>query len=291
MAEAALVLTFLAFLLFAFSHRKPNLQRWGFFSLAGAAAALLGALVWRSIQLSFPAMTSSYEGLLLLALGIIAFLLVARRRLGEAGTVVLSGSSLVAFLFLAILSSPLVPAQIVPPVPILRSGWLVLHVAFAFIGLALFTVGAVAAAVGLAGGRGAGLAAVPPDALSDQPGTSGADTPSRVGSGDRTLEPMSLRTDRVRDDAIVLGYVFYAVGGLIFGAIWAEAAWGRFWGWDPKETWALITTLVYTGYLHLRYVGRVRQQLVRILAIVAWVVAVFTFWGVNYLFAGLHSYA
>jgi ABC-type transport system involved in cytochrome c biogenesis permease subunit len=88
----------------------------------------------------------------------------------------------------------------------------------------------------------------------------------RVGSG-------AISADRVRDTSIALGFVSYATGGLVFGAIWAEAAWGRFWGWDPKETWALVTTI------H------------RVLAIVAWVLAVFTFFGVNYLMSGLHSYA
>jgi ABC-type transport system involved in cytochrome c biogenesis permease subunit len=99
------------------------------------------------------------------------------------------------------------------------------------------------------------------------------------------------QADAIRDRSIILGFVFYGVGGLVFGAIWAEAAWGRFWGWDPKETWALVTTIVYAVYLHLRYVRKAPPAVSRIVAIVAWALAIFTFFGVNYLLAGLHSYA
>jgi ABC-type transport system involved in cytochrome c biogenesis permease subunit len=126
-----------------------------------------------------------------------------------------------ASVYLALLNSPIVSPDLQPPVPILRSAWLVLHVAFAFVGLALFTVGCVAAIIGFT-----------------------------------QADPTS--ADRARDRSIAIGFAFYAVGGLVFGAVWAEAAWGRFWGWDPKETWALITTLLYAGYLHLRHLGEVR---------------------------------
>jgi ABC-type transport system involved in cytochrome c biogenesis permease subunit len=87
-----------------------------------------------------------------------------------------------------------------------------------------------------------------------------------------------------------IGYPFYTLGALIFGAIWAEQAWGRYWSWDPKETWALVTWLVYTLYLHLRLVRRNTSSLPPIIVILGFLIALFTFLGVNYLLSGLHSY-
>ena len=254
MAEAALALTLVSALGFSLSSRAKLLYRVGTIGLGAATLALIALLVYRSVRISFPALTGTYEGLLMLAAGITAFLFISERTLLSGNRTILAAGSFAAFVFLAILNSPLIDASLRPPVPILRSSWLVLHVAFAFIGLSLFAVGMIAGVVGL-------------------------------------IRSDPKKTDTVRDRAVVLGFVFYATGGLVFGAIWAEAAWGRFWGWDPKETWALITVVVYAVYLHVRYLRSSTQRTARVLAVVAWAVAIFTFFGVNYLFSGLHSYA
>lgn len=222
--------------------------------LALAGGALLVVLVDRSLRIGFPALTGTYEGMVLLAAAIDLFVVVGWRRVFRGHRTAIAATTFATFLFLILLFSPLVSSDLYPPIPVLRSYWLVVHVAFAFIGLALFTVGMVTAVVAFF-----------------------------------AREPRVL--DRARDRAVALGFVFYATGGLVFGAIWAEAAWGRFWGWDPKETWALITTLFYTAYLHVRYVRRISQRTARILVIVAWALAGFTFVGVNALMSGLHSYA
>jgi ABC-type transport system involved in cytochrome c biogenesis permease subunit len=72
--------------------------------------------------------------------------------------------------------------------------------------------------------------------------------------------------------------------------IWANFAWGSYWSWDPKETWALITFLVYTAYLHTRIIMKIDGTVSAILAAVGFVFTVFTFAGVNFLLSGLHSY-
>lgn len=254
MAEIALGADMLAFVLFVISRDRPRRMLIARALLGVAALSLAALLVVRSVSIGFPALTSTYEGLIAVALAINAFLAIASARLLGEGRVVAAAGAIVTFVLLAILSSPLVAAELHPPVPVLRSGWLVIHVALSFAGLALFTIAAVASAVGL-------------------------------------RSPEVVAADRTRDQAIALGFVFYSIGGLVFGAIWAESAWGRFWGWDPKETWALVTTLVYAGYLHLRYVTKVSPRLARVLAIVAWLLACFTFLGVNALLSGLHSYA
>ncbi len=82
----------------------------------------------------------------------------------------------------------------------------------------------------------------------------------------------------------------FTAGALIFGAIWAQHAWGSYWSWDPKETWALITWIIYTGYLHTRFVKKMRGKGSAVISIIGFVFTIFTFFGVNYLLSGLHSY-
>ncbi len=77
--------------------------------------------------------------------------------------------------------------------------------------------------------------------------------------------------------------------GIIMGGVWAENAWGRFWGWDPKETWALITALIYAGYLHMRYMMGLRGKKAIYVSMFGFACVVFTFAGVNFL-SGLHGY-
>jgi cytochrome c-type biogenesis protein CcsB len=99
------------------------------------------------------------------------------------------------------------------------------------------------------------------------------------------------RLDRLTYTSIGIGYPIFTAGALIFGAVWAQTAWGSYWSWDPKETWALITWLVYTAFLHTRFVKRLRGKWSAVLSIVGFAFTLFTFFGVNYLLAGLHSYS
>jgi ABC-type transport system involved in cytochrome c biogenesis permease subunit len=97
--------------------------------------------------------------------------------------------------------------------------------------------------------------------------------------------------DEISYRAIAIGYPIFALGALIFAMIWAHEAWGRFWGWDPKETWALITFLFYTVYLHLRLSRGWQGKKSSWLSVLGFVVVMFTLIGVNLIIAGLHSYA
>lgn len=97
--------------------------------------------------------------------------------------------------------------------------------------------------------------------------------------------------DEISYRAIAIGYPLFALGGLLFAMIWAHEAWGRFWGWDPKETWALITFLFYTAYLHLRLSRGWQGEKSSWLSVIGFVVVMFTLVGVNLIIAGLHSYA
>jgi cytochrome c-type biogenesis protein CcsB len=89
---------------------------------------------------------------------------------------------------------------------------------------------------------------------------------------------------------IAIGFPVFTLGGLIFGAIWADQAWGRYWSWDPKETWSLITWFVYAFYLHARFLRGWRGTKITVIAVIGFIATLFTYLGVNLLLSGLHAY-
>ncbi|GIP58157.1 c-type cytochrome biogenesis protein CcsB [Paenibacillus sp. FSL W8-0186] len=97
--------------------------------------------------------------------------------------------------------------------------------------------------------------------------------------------------DEISYRSIAIGFPVFTLGALVFAMIWAQQAWGRFWGWDPKEVWALITWLFYSVYLHLRLSRGFHGRKASWLAVLGFLVVMFTLVGVNLIIAGLHSYA
>lgn len=85
------------------------------------------------------------------------------------------------------------------------------------------------------------------------------------------------------------GFIFWSIT-IAAGAIWANEAWGRYWGWDPKETWSLITWFVYAFYLHAKFIRGWRGTKTSMIAVVGFIVTIFTYLGVNLFLSGLHSY-
>lgn len=147
-------------------------------------------------------------------------------------------------------------------VPALKSGWLVIHVASAIIAGGGFSLG-FAFAIG--------------QLIASKSNSSFA----RKLPNENDLELLSYRMT-------AWGFAVWTFA-VLAGAIWAEEAWGRFWGWDPKETWALITWIAYAAYLHARVTVGWRNK-AAVLAIVGYISYLFNFFGVNILFDGLHSY-
>lgn len=97
--------------------------------------------------------------------------------------------------------------------------------------------------------------------------------------------------DEVSYRAIAIGFPIFTLGGLIFAMIWAQIAWTRFWGWDPKEVWALITFLFYAAYLHLRLSRGWHGERSAWLCVIGFAIIMFNLVFVNLVIAGLHSYA
>jgi cytochrome c-type biogenesis protein CcsB len=116
----------------------------------------------------------------------------------------------------------------------------------------------------------------------------------RFGLGiKRVLTSLSLSPsmfDEITYKSIAIGFPLFTIGGLLMGAIWANSAWGKYWSWDPKETWSLITWFVYALYLHARFVAGWKGKRVAVLAVIGFIAVIFTYLGVNLVLSGLHAY-
>ena len=95
----------------------------------------------------------------------------------------------------------------------------------------------------------------------------------------------------VNEVSMTVGLIMLTIGNFL-GGMWANESWGRYWGWDPKETWALISIIVYTAVLHLRIVPKLNNKwLFNLLSIISFGAILMTYFGVNFYLVGLHSYA
>jgi ABC-type transport system involved in cytochrome c biogenesis permease subunit len=221
-----------------------------------AAAALILITIQRSVEIRFAALLGTYDALVFYSFCIllVSALYAVQKKLNVLAPVQFL-ASVISFGLFALASSPLVPSGVTPPVPALQSGWLVLHVGLSFIGEAFFVFSFICAVLFLA-------------------------------SKNRKDSNMPDYTYK----AVIIGYPVFTLGAIIFGAVWAENAWGNYWSWDPKEVWALITWLVYTLYLHIRLRYKKKKKMQAWVAVLGFICTLITFFGVNYLIPSLHSY-
>jgi cytochrome c-type biogenesis protein CcsB len=166
------------------------------------------------------------------------------------------------------LSSLILPSEIRPISPILRSYWLAFHTLFAFIGYASFTVAA-----------GTGLMYLIQE----------RHLKSKRPSWICTKLPSVQILDEINYKLIALGFPLHTLA-IITGALWAEASLGSYWRWDPKEVWSLITWLIYALILHLRIVRGYRGRKAATLSIVGFLAVLFTYYGVNLLLKSYHLF-
>ncbi len=162
-------------------------------------------------------------------------------------------------------------------VPALNSYWLVIHVLAAVISSGAFTLGAVASLLYLLVAR---YRKYPPEG--------GSNTRRFAALLGRLPSAEVLDRTAYRAHVFVFPLWTFAV---IAGAIWAERAWGRYWGWDPKEIWAFITWVVYAAYLHARATAGWKGTPAAMIALVGFGCFLFNYFGVNLWITGLHSYA
>jgi cytochrome c-type biogenesis protein CcsB len=176
-----------------------------------------------------------------------------------------------AFLFIAYASlAPGVSDRIDPLIPALQSNWLHAHVITCFLSYSSFALSCAISVMYLLklrqegkGQKAAGLMALFPSL--------------------ETLDGLVYKT-------VVVGFPLLTIG-IVTGAAWANYAWGSYWSWDPKETWSLITWFVYAIFLHARFTREWRGKRTAALSIIGFLAVIFTYFGVNYVLSGLHSYA
>jgi cytochrome c-type biogenesis protein CcsB len=187
-----------------------------------------------------------------------------------------------------------------PLVPALHSYWIWIHVTAMTLAIGGFIVAAVLNVLYLladrhvrrsataTSGRVTSGAATSGGASS---GTAAAGTATESGFGAilRRLPGVDA-LDRLSYRTVIFAFPIWTFG-VIAGAIWADEAWGRYWGWDPKETWAFITWVVYAGYLHARATAGWRGRKAAYIQLIGFVTLVFNLVGVNLWITGLHSYA
>jgi cytochrome c-type biogenesis protein CcsB len=228
-------------------------------------------------------LSNFYESLIFFAWSIMTLYLIIewRTKNRSLGAFVVP----VAFLCMAFASlSPNVSSRIQPLIPALQSNWLVSHVITCFLGYAAFTV---AFAMGLM----ALLKGMERDNFTpDGSAMRKKDVNPTQTNFQRFIRhiPEPVILDELIYQSAALGFVFLAIG-IMTGSIWAHYAWGSYWSWDPKETWSLITWLIYAIMLHARYVRGWRGKRMAIMAIIGFISVLITYLGVNYL-PGLHSY-
>jgi cytochrome c-type biogenesis protein CcsB len=255
-----------AALYFAFLYsKKEGSAKIGFIiALVGLLLHTL-ALVLRTVESGHAPFTNMYESLSFLAwASILAFILVeGKYKVRGPGAYLL----LIVIALMALASSPLMPKEATPLVPALQSYWLWLHVSVTLLGEAFFAIAFITSIMYLAA-----------DAKEKK-----GETP-KSGLTAEKLDSISYRT-------IAIGFPLFTLGGLVFGMVWAYKAWGNYWSWDPKEVWSLITWFVFALYLHTRIVMGWKGRRSAAIAVIGFLAALFTYFGVNYLLAGLHSYA
>ncbi len=248
-------------------------QRWGtlaFGLTVVGALAHAAVLVCRGLALDRLPWGNMYEfGTAVVLVAVVAYLVLALRSpvLRHIGVFVLAPVVLGMVgigLFLYVEGGPLVAA--------LRSAWLAIHVTAAIIGFGIFLVSGIASVLYLVRSKDEQKPA------------------EERGTGFVSRLPESSVLDRLAHRTAVFGFPIWTFA-VIAGAIWAESAWGRFWGWDPKETWSFIAWVIYAAYLHARTTAGWRGRPAAWVNVVGLVVMVFNLTFVNLVSSGLHSYA
>lgn len=202
-----------------------------------------------------------YEFAITAGLAVSAAYLAMVRRYGLAWLGLLVTGFVTTVLGLAVVT---LYVPVGPLVPALNSYWLVIHVSAAILASGAFTVGALSAVLYL--------------------------VRARTSGGRLSRLPSAEVIDRVSYRIHAFAFPIWTFA-LVAGAIWAEHAWGRYWGWDPKEVFMLITWLVYASYLHARATAGWRGRKAATIALVGYGTFLFNFVGINLIGSGLHAYA
>ena len=240
------------------------------FGTAGSWIALAGfcintaAMVVRYVEshrlgIGYVPLSNMYESMVFFGWAIVGLNMLFERfyRSKSLGVIIMP----LGFLTMGVAILTLSP-EIRPLMPALQSSWLVYHVITSFLGYAAFAISFGVSLIYLL---------------------------KKAGPQTNGLLPDHKALETINYKAIIIGFLLFTVG-ILTGAVWASYAWGTYWSWDPKETWSLITWFVYAAFLHARITRDWRGKKAAILSVIGFGAVLFTYFGVNYLISGLHSY-
>jgi len=207
--------------------------------------------------------SDAYESILFVAWATVAFGII----FGRKSFFTLASATFVSSIMLYVASLNWLDPSIANLQPVLDSYWLMIHVAVIVGSYGPFAIGMILGVVAL-------LLTIMANKKNKK-------------AFSRKLEELTI----VNELSLTIGLVMLTIGNFL-GGMWANESWGRYWGWDPKETWALISIIIYTAVLHLRIVPKLNNKwLFNLMSIISFAAIMMTYFGVNFYLVGLHSYA
>lgn len=259
--------TFLAYVVAMISYlsfligRNETMGKWGSLAAKTGFVSHTLALVSRGIGAGRVPLTNQYEFATSFVWGIILVFILFEKKYGLRAM----GAFVTPVAIIIIGYAAMQNKDVRPLMPALKSNWLTFHVATAVVGYGSFGVSFGVSAMYLARDR------------------------FRDDDFLKKHLPPAERLDMISYRAVTTGYFFLTLV-IITGAIWAERAWGRYWAWDPKETWSLITWMIYSAYLHMRISRGWRGRKAAWFCLIGFICVLFTYVGVNTLIESIHSY-
>jgi len=288
-----LIVTILSWASVIYSNFKV-LQKTAFYGLVFTNLLLFSLLGLRWLQYGYFPLSNLYESLMFLAWGITFISLVTENR--SRVSIISSLSSPIA-LFVCGFASLSLPENMQSPsplVPALKSNWLMMHVTVMMLSYSSLIIGSLLSIffLALAWGKGETITL-----QGSSVGKGFTPIPVKMTVLETQQEPIQRDNrlsllesiDNLSYRTISFGFPLLTIG-IIAGAVWANEAWGSYWSWDPKETWALITWLVFASYLHTRITKTWQGEKPAMIAAVGFVVVWICYLGVNFLGKGLHTY-
>jgi cytochrome c-type biogenesis protein CcsB len=258
----------------SFNNINSFLKHLGFLGIVIANLTLASLLICRWINSNHFPLSNLYESLIFLAWAISLVLLILDNKIKENFFGLIFSPILLFIDAFATLTLPQQMQENLPLVPALKSNWLIMHVSIMLLSYAALIAGSLIAIVFLI------LCLVKEKKFFNQPSVN---TLTNIDENQQiALDNLSYRT-------LGIGFPLLTLG-ILSGAIWANEAWGSYWSWDPKETWALITWLVFAIYFHFRITLGWQGKKPALIASFGFIVVWICYLGVNILGTGLHSY-
>jgi cytochrome c-type biogenesis protein CcsB len=264
LAFGVLILAEIAYIV-GFLIRRQQVETVVVMLLVAGCSLLTISIASRWLDAGHPPFTTMYESLVFFAWATtVAFFFMKRR-----GVPLWLGAPVTALVILALAYASLLDDTITPLLPALRSNWLTIHVISYFLAYGVLAVSFVASAIVL------------------------FNPAMRAGAKpDRQDNDHSQQLDNIGYRGVAVGFPLLTIG-LVTGAVWAARTWGRYWGWDPKETMSLVCWLIYAAYLHVRLVHGWTGKRAAIVSFIGFLFVIFTYLGLKYLpiaVESLHRY-